>query len=109
MVIRCMMLATVWASRRSTAFPYDISYPGGTSRSLYCSANWYFYACPDVPQQVAPLTFGNKRSRVSAGQPGSGNTVYLTNARSPTAAGVAAATTIPGFTTGTPALLHEPI
>ena len=37
-------------------FPYDISYGGSVSRSLYCSAYVAFYACPDVPNQVAPLT-----------------------------------------------------
>jgi hypothetical protein len=93
----------------ATGFPYDISYAGGTSRSLYCSANWYFYACPDVPEQIAPLTFGNKRTRVASGNAGAGNSVYITNARSVTAAGVAAKTTIPGFTTGAPALQPEPL
>jgi hypothetical protein len=94
----------------ATGFPYDISYAGGTSRSLYCSANWYFYACPDVPEQVAPLTFGNKRTRVPSNpNGGSGNSVYITNARSTTAAGVAAKTGIPGFTTGAAALQPEPL
>lgn len=43
-------------------FPYDISYAGGTSRSLYCSAGTSFYACPDVPEQIAPLTRFNPRA-----------------------------------------------
>ena len=38
----------------ATGFPYDISYAGGTSRSLYCDASLSFYACPDVPNQIAP-------------------------------------------------------
>jgi Carboxypeptidase regulatory-like domain len=44
-------------------FPYDISYAGGTSRSLWCSAGVNFYACPDVPEQVAQITLGNPRVR----------------------------------------------
>lgn len=47
----------------ATGFPYDISYAGGTSRSLYCSANFSFYACPDVPLQTAPLVRFNPRTR----------------------------------------------
>ena len=39
----------------ATGFPYDISYGGGVSYSLYCSAATSFYACPDVPLQTAPL------------------------------------------------------
>ena len=93
----------------ATGFPYDISYAGGTSRSLWCSANWNFYACPDVPELVAPLTFGNKRTRVPAGNSGAGNSVYITNALSTTAAGVGAKTTVPGFTSDTPALEPEPM
>ena len=46
----------------ATGFPFDISYGGATSRSLYCSASWSYYACPDVPQQVAPLVKGNLRT-----------------------------------------------
>ncbi len=46
----------------ATGFPYDISYGGGTSRSLYCAANFSFYACPDVPNQIAPLTRIDPRS-----------------------------------------------
>ena len=47
----------------ATGFPYDISYAGGTSRSLWCSANWQFYACPDVPEQTAALVRHNPRNR----------------------------------------------
>jgi Carboxypeptidase regulatory-like domain len=46
----------------ATGFPYDVSYGGGTSRSLFCSANDSFYACPDVPVQIAPLSRINPRS-----------------------------------------------
>ena len=46
----------------ATGFPYDISYGGGVSFSLYCSANDIFYACPDVPNQTAPLKRINPRS-----------------------------------------------
>jgi hypothetical protein len=46
----------------ATGFPFDISYAGGTSLSLWCSASTSFYACPDVPNQVAPIAYGNIRS-----------------------------------------------
>lgn len=49
----------------ATGFPYDVSYAGTTSRSLYCSANFSFYACPDVPLQTAPLVRLNPRTRNS--------------------------------------------
>ncbi len=39
----------------ATGFPFDISYAGGSSRSLYCSSSVSYYACPDVPLQTAPL------------------------------------------------------
>ena len=45
----------------ATGFPFDISYAGGTSRSLYCSAGVNFYACPDVPEQIAPLVHADPR------------------------------------------------
>ncbi|GAC1362130.1 MAG: hypothetical protein NVSMB3_10360 [Acidobacteriaceae bacterium] len=47
----------------ATGFPFDISYAGGSSRSLYCAASNYFYACPDVPLQVAPLVRVNPRNK----------------------------------------------
>ena len=47
----------------ATGFPYDISYGDGTSNSLWCSNFTSFYSCPDVPNQVAPLTRGNPRQR----------------------------------------------
>ncbi len=53
----------------ATGFPFDISYDGfNSSNSLYCSINYTFYACPDVPLQVAPLVRENLRAaRTSAG------------------------------------------
>ena len=53
----------------ATGFPYDISYGGwGTSASLYCDASTpSFYACPDIPNQTAPLTRVNPRLRDSSG------------------------------------------
>ena len=41
----------------------SISYGDGTSNSLWCSNFTSFYSCPDVPNQVAPLTRGNPRQR----------------------------------------------
>ncbi len=49
----------------ATGFPYDVSYAGGTSRSLWCSASLQFYACPDVPLQTGPQVTGNPRMRSS--------------------------------------------
>jgi hypothetical protein len=56
-------------------FPYDISYAGGTSRSLWCSAGVNFYACPDVPEQVAGLQFTNPRIRNAS----TGNSEWFSN------------------------------
>jgi Carboxypeptidase regulatory-like domain len=53
----------------ATGFPYDISYGGGTSRSLFCSASNSYYACPDVPEQIAPLKRLNPRTFNTAGTP----------------------------------------
>ncbi|HEV2577560.1 MAG TPA: carboxypeptidase-like regulatory domain-containing protein [Acidobacteriaceae bacterium] len=50
----------------ATGFPYDISYAGGSSNSLWCSSSNSFYACPDVPNQVGPLVRLNPRVRVGA-------------------------------------------
>ncbi len=47
--------------------PYDISYAGGSSRSLYCSYYVSFYACPDVPNQIAPLVHANPKVRLANG------------------------------------------
>jgi Carboxypeptidase regulatory-like domain len=51
----------------STGLPYDISYGGGSSRSLYCDSSISFYACPDVPEQIAPLKRLNPRVRNASG------------------------------------------
>ncbi len=50
----------------ATGFPYDISYGGAVSYSLYCSAAFSFYACPDVPNQVAPLQRLTPRNKATA-------------------------------------------
>ena len=53
----------------ATGFPYDISYGGAGSRSLWCSYYTTFYACPDVPEQTAALVRGaNVRTRNAAGR-----------------------------------------
>lgn len=41
-------------------FPIDIRTSAG-SLSLFCSANFQFYACPDVPNQIAPIKFEDPR------------------------------------------------
>ncbi|HET9741824.1 MAG TPA: carboxypeptidase-like regulatory domain-containing protein [Terriglobales bacterium] len=46
----------------STGFPYDISYGGGVSYSLWCAAGENFYACPDIPNQTGPLQLANPRT-----------------------------------------------
>jgi hypothetical protein len=51
----------------ATGFPYDISYGGASSLSLWCSANWSFYACPDVPVQTGPAARQNERKRGNSG------------------------------------------
>jgi hypothetical protein len=50
----------------ATGQPFDISYAGGSSNSLYCSIDVSFYACPDVPNQIAPLVRENPRTRLAA-------------------------------------------
>ena len=47
----------------ATGFPYDISFGGGSSNSLYCSIDFSYYACPDEPNQVGPLVRANPRIR----------------------------------------------
>jgi len=44
----------------ATGFPYDFTVGG--SNSLWCSSSNTFYACPDVPVQVAPLQTANPRT-----------------------------------------------
>jgi hypothetical protein len=53
----------------ATGFPYDISYGGGTSHSLWCSDATSFYACPDIPEQIAPLVRANPRTMITSGTP----------------------------------------
>lgn len=60
----------------ASGFPYDISYGGASSASLWCSANWNFYACPDIPNQLSQITTGNLRTRVA----GTGFSRLITNA-----------------------------
>ena len=56
--------------------PFDISYAGGSSNSLYCSIDVSFYACPDVPNQTAPLKLTNALRTRNA----KGYVQYFTNA-----------------------------
>ncbi|HEU5233837.1 MAG TPA: carboxypeptidase-like regulatory domain-containing protein [Terriglobales bacterium] len=44
----------------ATGFPVDIRTSSG-SLSLFCTSNFQFYACPDVPNQVAPIRFEDPR------------------------------------------------
>ena len=46
----------------ASGFPFDVSYAGGSSDSLWCPAYLNFYACPDAPNQVAPIMKGNPRA-----------------------------------------------
>jgi hypothetical protein len=48
----------------ATGFPYDISYSGSSSNSLYCSADFTFYACPDEPNITGPLVRQNPRTKL---------------------------------------------
>lgn len=45
----------------STGFPIDIR-TGSGSLSLFCSSNSQFYACPDVPNQIAPVKYLDPRA-----------------------------------------------
>jgi hypothetical protein len=47
----------------ATGFPFDVSYAGGSSNSLWCSSSNQFYACPDVPVQNGKLVTVNPRSK----------------------------------------------
>ncbi len=53
------LLGAGWEVSAITTFaqghPFDISYQGGESYALYCSANDFYYTCPDIPNQIAPL------------------------------------------------------
>jgi hypothetical protein len=51
----------------ATGLPFDISYAGGTSLSLWCADASSFYACPDAPNQIAPInTNFNHRARIAS-------------------------------------------
>lgn len=52
----------------ATGFPFDIAYNGGVSTSLYCALNDFYYTCPDIPNQVAPLQHLNPRDQTVKGQ-----------------------------------------
>ena len=65
----------------ATGQPYDISYAGGSSNSLYCSSAQSYYACPDVPNQVSPLVTLNPRTArtsVTAAAPWFSNNGFIT-------------------------------
>jgi hypothetical protein len=48
----------------ATGQPTDVSYDGGTSNSEWCPNFLNFYACPDSPNQVAPVQYQhNLRAR----------------------------------------------
>jgi hypothetical protein len=52
----------------ATGMPFDISYAGGTSNSLWCADNSSYYACPDAPNQIAPINRNfNIRAKNAAG------------------------------------------
>jgi hypothetical protein len=48
----------------ATGQPFDIAYDGSSSNSEWCSAGASFYACPDEPNQLGPITRTNPRSRI---------------------------------------------
>lgn len=56
-----------------TGFPFDISYGGGSSNSLWCSSGFSFYACPDEPNQTGPLVRANPRKFI----PGTNRTQWF--------------------------------
>ncbi len=45
-------------------FPFDISYAGSSSNSLWCSSSYSFYACPDEPNTTGPLIRNNPRNKL---------------------------------------------
>ncbi|MGA8089273.1 MAG: carboxypeptidase regulatory-like domain-containing protein [Terracidiphilus sp.] len=48
----------------ASGFPFDVSYAGGSANSEWCPDFLNFYACPDAPNQVAPvMKSGNPRTR----------------------------------------------
>ncbi len=61
-------------SAMATGFPFDISYGGGSSNSLWCSSNFAFYACPDEPNQTGTIARADPRKFV----PGTNRTRWFT-------------------------------
>jgi hypothetical protein len=49
----------------ATGFPFDVSYGGGSSNSEWCAKYTSFYACPDEPDQIAPIVRTNPRTRIA--------------------------------------------
>ena len=47
----------------ATGFPFDVSYAGGSSNSLWCGASNAYYVCPDVPVQNGALVRVNPRNK----------------------------------------------
>ena len=90
-------------------FPYDISYAGGTSRSLWCAAGVNFYACPDVPEQIASPTHANLRLRQPTSNKGlAGDSIYVNNAQCGSVA-LCGVNAVPGFANGASIFTAEPI
>ncbi len=50
----------------ATGFPFDISYQNGTSLSLFCANADFYYTCPDIPNQIAPLQRTDPRAITTA-------------------------------------------
>jgi hypothetical protein len=57
----------------ATGFPFDVSYAGASSNSLWCPFYTNFYACPDAPNQVSAITKSNPRQR----DPAHGSSPYV--------------------------------
>jgi len=51
----------------ATGFPFDVSYGGSSSNSMWCSEVWSYYACPDEPNIVGPLQHANPRTKLVSG------------------------------------------
>ncbi len=48
----------------ATGFPFDVSYAGASANSEWCPDFTNFYACPDAPNQIAPvMKNGDPRTR----------------------------------------------
>jgi Carboxypeptidase regulatory-like domain len=64
----------------ATGSPFDV-YSSATSNSLWCSSSSTFYACPDIPNQTAPLVKGNlhQMNLTSAGAPNNTVTFFQTS------------------------------